>query len=136
MYYMAKDPIPLEGDNLTPPSMESEPVSEATPQFRDFEIRNVTVKGAEKAIFIRGLPEMNIKNILIENSIFQSKKGFVCQEADNITLRNTTLLPKENTVMQIQDSKNINLENIKSPLNPEGETKIKLPSVIQWWKLE
>ena len=84
MYYMAKDPVPMAGEKRESPKVEMLPVTEATPQFRDFHVKNIVCYGAEKGIFIRGLPEMNIKNIELENLVIRSKKGVECEEASNI----------------------------------------------------
>jgi DNA sulfur modification protein DndE len=112
MYYMAKDPLAMfSGDDK--PSVEFQPVTEGTPQFRDITIRNVVCKGAETAIFVRGLPEMNIARISMENISIQSKRGFDCTEGDNITLRNAVLYCDEKNITTIQDSKNITLDNIR-----------------------
>ncbi|MBZ4190225.1 glycoside hydrolase family 28 protein [Niabella beijingensis] len=88
MYYMAKDPVPLEGEKRTLPKVERLPVNETTPQFRNIEISNVYVNGAEKAVFLRGLPEMPVRGIRIRNAVFQSKKGIDIQEAADIRFQN------------------------------------------------
>ena len=75
MYYMAQDPVALAGEKREAPKVEFKPVSEATPQFKNIFIKNVVCYGAEKAIFIRGLPEMNIHDISMENITITSKKG-------------------------------------------------------------
>jgi len=63
---------------------------------------------------VRGLPEMAIKDISIENAVLQSEKGLVCIEADNISLKNVTLLPTStDPVMEVHNSQNITLNNIK-----------------------
>ncbi|HEV7782398.1 MAG TPA: glycoside hydrolase family 28 protein, partial [Chitinophagaceae bacterium] len=67
MYYMAKDPIPLDGEKRELPKVEFKTVDETTPIFRNFHISNVYCNGAEKAIFVRGLPEMHVKDIVLEN---------------------------------------------------------------------
>ncbi|WP_400192987.1 glycoside hydrolase family 28 protein [Hymenobacter sp. B81] len=114
MYYMAKDPVPLAGESTAPPVIEAKPLNEGTPQFRKIQIRNVTCNGAETAILVRGLPEMAIKDISIENAVLQSDKGLVCIEAENIRLKNVTLLAKHTMpVMEVQNSKNISLDGIK-----------------------
>ncbi|MFX9015964.1 hypothetical protein ABTN29_19905, partial [Acinetobacter baumannii] len=69
MYYMAKDPVPLSGEKRELPKVEILPVTDATPQFQNFYISNIVCSGAEKAIFVRGIPEMPIKNIFINNAI-------------------------------------------------------------------
>jgi len=113
MYYAAQDPIPLAGEKREPPRVETLPVSEATPQFRNFHIRNVVCNGAEKAIFVRGLPEMNVKNIVMEDMVIQARQGLDMTEGTDITLRNVNLVTKDiNPVMNIHNSKNITLNKI------------------------
>jgi len=113
MYYAAKDPVPLEGESNELPTIKAEPLGEGTPQFKDFYIKNIVCKGAETAILVRGLPEMSIKNINIENAMIEANKGLVCVEGENINLKNVTLLTKDKTVMQVQNSKNVTLDGIK-----------------------
>ncbi|MDQ3683830.1 MAG: glycoside hydrolase family 28 protein, partial [Bacteroidota bacterium] len=72
MYYAAVDPIPATGEKREPPKVESKPVSEETPQFKNIHITNVVADGADKAIFVRGLPEMNVKNIVMQDMVLQA----------------------------------------------------------------
>ena len=114
MYYMAKDPVPLAGESTAPPVIAAQPLNEGTPQFKGFRIRNITCKGATTGILVRGLPEMSIKDISIENAVLESKKGLLCQEAQNIRLKNVTLLSTETApVMEVQNSTNIALDGIR-----------------------
>lgn len=113
MYYAAKDPVLLVGQEEELPVIEAKPVSEATPQFRDFFVRNINCLGAETAIKIRGLPEMSVKNILIENAVIVANKGLLCIEAENISLKNVSLFTKEKTTMQVQNGRNISLDEIR-----------------------
>ncbi len=50
MYYASVNPVPLSGDKRSPPKMEILPVSDATPQFRNFFLKNIVCNGAAKAI--------------------------------------------------------------------------------------
>ncbi|MBH8559144.1 glycosyl hydrolase family 28 protein [Hymenobacter negativus] len=114
MYYAAKDPVPLAGESTAPPVIAAKPLNEGTPQFKGFRIRNITCKGATTGILVRGLPEMSIKDISIENAVLESKKGLLCQEAENIRLKNVTLLSTETVpVMEVQNSRNITLDGIR-----------------------
>lgn len=115
MYYAAKDPVPQPGDKNELPVIEAKPVTEGTPQFREFYVRQVVCRGAETAILIRGLPEMNVRDVVIEDATLQSKKGLVCVEATGVQLRNVTLMPREKTVMQIQNSQQLVLDRIQYP---------------------
>ena len=113
MYYAAQDPIPLAGEKREPPKVQTLPVDETTPQFRNFHIKNVVCNGAEKAIFVRGLPEMNVQNIVMEDMVLQAKHGLDMTEGNNITLRNVHLVAKDtDPVMNIHNSQNITLNKI------------------------
>ncbi|MEA5428568.1 glycosyl hydrolase family 28 protein [Arcicella lustrica] len=113
MYYAKKDPIALNGESDELPEMDAQPLSEATPQFRDFYVTNINCLGAETGIKVRGLPEMSVKNVLIENAVLQVNTGLLCIEAENISLKNVTLITKDKTTMQVQNSKNISLDDIR-----------------------
>ncbi|GAB2775375.1 hypothetical protein GCM10027275_18090 [Rhabdobacter roseus] len=113
MYYMARDPVPLHGQADAPPAAVAKAVDEGTPQFRNFTIRNVRAQGAETGILIRGLPEMAIRNITIEDAVIQSKKGLVCIEGEDIRLKNVTLLTQDGTVMQLENSRRVVLDQIQ-----------------------
>ncbi|TCJ14227.1 glycoside hydrolase family 28 protein [Flaviaesturariibacter flavus] len=114
MYYAAVDPVPLAGEKREPPKVELLPVTEATPQFRNIRISGVVCNGAEKAIFVRGLPEMNIRDIVLEDMVIAAQKGLDMTEGTGITIRNVQLVTKEvNPVLNIHNSRNVTLEKIR-----------------------
>jgi len=113
MYYMAKDPVSLNGEKNVLPEMKAEPLGEGTPQFRNFHIKNIVCQGAETGILIRGLPEMPIKNISIENANITCNQGLVCVESENIRLKNIGLFTQEKRVMQVQNSQKVTLDGIR-----------------------
>jgi hypothetical protein len=81
-------------------NMESEllPVTEETPVFRNIYIDNVTCKGAGRAIFFNGLPEMRIANInLTDVIITDAKEGAIFQEAKDITIDQLTIETLDNS---------------------------------------
>ncbi|NIG55521.1 glycosyl hydrolase family 28 protein [Chitinophaga sp. Cy-1792] len=88
MYYAAKDPVPLPGEKRNGPKIESQPVTEATPVFRNFYIEDIVCQSAKKAVFIRGLPEMPISNINMRNMTIQAEEGISCLEASGIHFSN------------------------------------------------
>lgn len=114
MYYEAVDPVPMAGEKREKVKAEKIPVTEETPQFKNFHIKNVFVNGAEKGIFFRGLPEMNIQDITIEKVTIQAKKGIDIIEACNIKLKDITIFSKETApVVHIENAQNIVFENLK-----------------------
>jgi len=113
MYYMAKDPVPLAGEKRELPKTEFKPVDETTPVFRNFRISQVYCSGAAKAVFIRGLPEMNVTDVVLENMVLQADKGFDIQEAGNIQFKNITVLVKDNNpVIDVVQSNNLVFDKI------------------------
>ncbi len=113
MYYASVDPVPLSGDKRSPPKVETLPVSDGTPQFRNFFLKNIVCNGAAKAIFVRGLPEMNIKNIVMEDMVLQSDVGLDMTEASGITMKNVNLITKKSDpVVNINNSQEINFEKL------------------------
>ncbi|HEY6504446.1 MAG TPA: glycoside hydrolase family 28 protein [Chitinophagaceae bacterium] len=114
MYYMAKDPVTLVGEKRELPKVELKPVDETTPQFRNFHISNVYCNGAEKGIFIRGLPEMHVKDIVLENMVLQAKNGIDVQEATGITFKNIKVISEEtNPVVDVVQSDKLTFDNIR-----------------------
>jgi len=114
MYYAAVDPIVLAGEKREAIKTVVVPVTEATPQFKNIYIKDVVANGAEKAIFVRGLPEMNIKDIYMENVTIQAKKGVEIIEGTGIFLKNVHVITEDtNPVVKIQNSSNINLNGFK-----------------------
>jgi polygalacturonase len=118
MYYEAKDPVVLAGERREPPKVQTLPVTEATPQFRNFFVKDVVCDGAEKAIFIRGIPEMNVQNVYLKDMVLQAKEGIDFTEASGIHLNNIKLITKNtNPVATIHNSQDITLDNISYPDN-------------------
>lgn len=113
MYYAAQDPIALAGEKREPPKVQTLPVTEETPQFQNIFISNVVCDGAEKAIFVRGLPEMSVKNIVLKDMVLQAKEGLDMTEGENITLQNIKVYTHNtDPVLNIHNSKNITLDGI------------------------
>ncbi|RBQ05750.1 glycoside hydrolase family 28 protein [Pedobacter miscanthi] len=118
MYYAAVDPVPLAGEKREAVKTVTVPVTEATPQFRNFYIKDVVANGAEKAIFFRGLPEMNIKDVHLENVTIKAKKGIEIIEAAGIFLKNVNIIAEDTSpVVMIQNGSNINISKLTYPAN-------------------
>lgn len=112
MYYWTKPPEANE-------KQEAPKVSIETPQFKDIFIENIVCNGANKGIFIRGLPEMAVKNINMKNLFLNTNNAIEIIDADHIEIRNSMLLTKDkNPLVYIESSKNINLDGVK--FNPKS----------------
>ncbi|RED27209.1 polygalacturonase [Flavobacterium cutihirudinis] len=89
------------------------PVSIETPQFKNISIKNVTIAGAYQAVFLQGLPEMNLENIEISNLIAKAENGFSIIDANGIKITNAKLDIEKPTVFEIYNGKNISFKNVE-----------------------
>jgi polygalacturonase len=113
MYYMAKDPVPMAGEKRELPKVELKEVNETTPQFRNFHISHVYCNGADRGIFVRGLPEMHVKDIVLENMVIQAKRGIDVQEATGISFKNIKIISEQTSpVIDIVQSDKLAFDNI------------------------
>lgn len=92
LFYNGKSRAEVTYDEDGNMSGELVPISEETPIFRNIYIDNVTCKGAGRAIFFNGLPEMRIANINLDNIIItDAKEGAIFQESQDITINNLSI---------------------------------------------
>jgi len=101
-----------EGDKKAEQPVQA--VSEETPQFRDIFIRNINCKGAWQAIFLQGLPEMNLDNIQLENISMEATNGLICIDANHIRIKNLTLVTKKMPVADLKNCRNISIDGLKT----------------------
>ena len=80
-------------------------VNEETPVFRNIYISNVLCRGAERAVYFNGLPEMPLKNIFIKN--MTAKKGIVINQASQVNMENIKVEDPEAPGIQIKNATGI-----------------------------
>ena len=115
LYYGGLSPTELMAemkDKL--PDMEVPPVTEETPQFKDIYLKNITCKGADQAIYLQGLPEMNLENVKLENLVIESKNGLFCMDSRDITIKDLKLLIKEYPALKFYNAKDVIIEGFES----------------------
>jgi polygalacturonase len=64
------------------------PVTEGTPSFRNIEIQNIICRGANRAIVLRGLPEMPLRGVSFKNVSITSREGVFATDADEVVFDN------------------------------------------------
>lgn len=89
------------------------PVDEKTPQFKNISMKNITIAGANQAVFLQGLPEMNLENIEISNLKAKADKGFTIVDANGIKITNANLDIKDSAIFDVFNVKNMSLKNIE-----------------------
>jgi len=123
MFYEGNSPI-IEEDQSADDEKRVEkqiPVTDETPVFRNVFFKNINATNSYEALSLSGLSEMNLKNIVIEDSYFDTKKALTIVDADGIALKNVKLKYSDGTGATVYNSKNIDLsgltlESSKTPL--------------------
>ncbi|MCY1723082.1 glycoside hydrolase family 28 protein [Prolixibacteraceae bacterium Z1-6] len=103
---------------------EKVPVSEKTPQFKNISISDVTVKGANQAVFLQGLPEMNLENVELKNLNLQAKNGFSIIDANGVKISNINLITKNDNAFEMINCKNVEIKEIEGNINSETAVTI------------
>lgn len=104
MYYQQK--VPLTGD------IDPAPVTEDTPRFRNFTIRNVVCREAGRAILMHGLPEERLHDITITGCSINARKGIQINEAQDITISDMRLEVAEGPAVSFNNSADITIKNL------------------------
>ncbi|MCL1942075.1 MAG: glycoside hydrolase family 28 protein [Candidatus Azobacteroides sp.] len=101
------------------------PVTEETPSFKNIYIKDIACRGAGRAMFFNGLPEMNIQNIHIENATISAKKGAELHESTGVTLKNVHIVPASGPVILLNNVKNLTADNLTYPPGIQNPISIK-----------
>ncbi|GAB3821946.1 glycoside hydrolase family 28 protein [Pontibacter rugosus] len=111
------------------------PVTEETPSFKDIYMKNIRVAGAEQALVLQGLPEMNLKNVVLENATLKAKQGITAVDADGIKLINVKVIAEKGPALTIYNSKNIDVNGLTYKETQEPVVRV-LGPLTQNVKLE
>ncbi len=111
MYYWVKSPQANEKTAIPP-------VTEETPTFKDVYIENIRCNGANKGIFVRGIPEMPVQNIHMKNLVLKADIGAEFKDAKGIYVTNAEFIVghKDKELVYIETSQDIVFNNISSNL--------------------
>ena len=83
-------------------------VTEETPAFRNIHISNVSCKGAGRAMFLNGLPEMPIENFSVKNmKVTDAQKGASINKVAGITLENIEIETADDAYLQVENATDI-----------------------------
>jgi hypothetical protein len=123
LYYGGRPPVPEPDERTVEKNKTIIPeVSEETPQFRNIRMKNIVCKGAARAAILQGLPEMNLKNVIIEDAIIEAVRGMAFFDSDGIQLENVFIKVTKGPVLEIFDTKNLTIE--KFTYESTGDKKV------------
>jgi len=95
------------------------PVNDGTPVFRNIYIRNIACQSAKRAIEIRGLPEMPVQDVLLENVHIVADHGAILSDTKNIFLSHVRIEAKQGPALQCNNVSNIKMDNVDGVSPPD-----------------
>ena len=102
-----------------PTDMMLKPVDETTPAFRDIHIKNIWCRGARRAMFFNGLPEMNVERVTVENARIYARGGAEICESTDVLLRDVTVVPEQGPALKLNNVKKFRAEEFVCPAGME-----------------
>lgn len=123
LYYGGNSPVPTVEEKTQDKEKLAAmipPVTEETPSFKNIYINNITCKGAGRAILLQGLPEMNLKNIKLNNVRIESAKGIDLVDADGIDMKNIFVSATQGPALQMRNVKNSSFDKFSYSAKDDG----------------
>ncbi len=110
LFYGGKAPDELTDDDKQE-KIDLMPVSIETPAFRNIHISNIYCKGAGRAMFFNGLPEMPIQDVTVKDVIISdATEGAVISQADGVIMNNIKIITKKGPTLQAKNTKNLRVD--------------------------
>ncbi len=96
------------------------PVTEETPHFRRITMKNIICRGARQALYLQGLPELNLEDVTMENIDMTAGNGLTCIDSRNITFRNLRLEVENEPALMFVNSTEVNIINFEVAEDDDG----------------
>ena len=122
MYYAGGAPDVEAAKDLT--DRAAQPVTDRTPQFRDIFISNVICDGAKRAMVINGLPEMPVKNIVLDSVSLSAKAGVFLADAENIQMNGCSFFPAAGPALSVIQSRSITISGGTFPAGADPLVRV------------
>ena len=111
LYYGGKSAVEVlnDGDQKKQQQVDMKKVDETTPAFRNIDINHVICRGARRAAYFNGLPEMPVQNINIKDvEVNNAEQGIVINRTEGVKLENIKVSAKGHT-FEAKNSKNVSV---------------------------
>lgn len=124
MAYSGGAPTETDMKQIPSESAKKQETDVKIPTFRNFNISDITVHGANKALNIIGIPGPYMKKISIKNMVAKTTKGVECSAAQDISLENIQFFISLGPTIKLSDTQGFNLK--KSTTNRINEAFIEV----------
>ena len=114
-----------EGKNIETTLGEIPPVTEETPQFKNISMKNITCRGAQQAIYLQGLPELNLENVTMENIDMTAENGLACIDTKGLTISNMRLATRNKPALFFLNSRDVSITGFEWPEDAPGLVEVR-----------
>ncbi len=101
-----------------------QPVTEETPLFRNIVMENITCRGAGRAIFIQGLPELAVREIELKNVHISAERGMTAVNAMGLKMLNLRIDARRGPAVHLVNSSRIAFEKTIGGLPPKFTVRL------------
>ena len=91
-------------------------VDETTPAFRNIYVDGLNCRGARRAMFFNGIPEMPITSIDIKNVFVTSKLGAEISYSKDVKMENVEILSEDNKPLKVSNTQSCNFDGFKGAI--------------------
>lgn len=109
-----------EGKNVETTEGLIPSVTDETPHFRNIFMKNILCRGAEQAIYLQGLPELNLENVTLENIDMTAESGMTCIDSRGITIKNMRLVAEKRPLLRFINSTDVDISGLVVQEPDEG----------------
>jgi polygalacturonase len=113
MYYSGGSPIPEPSGPAELRSRATAAVDDGTPQVRDIFLKNIICSGAQRAVQIEVLPEMQSAEPMLDNVQISARTGVVCVDAEHIKLTNLQVSQSIGPMISVRDSREVTIDKAR-----------------------
>jgi polygalacturonase len=112
LFYGTKAPDEADPASDGNPLLAAKPVTAETPAFKDIVIRDLVCMNAQRAALIRGLPEMPVQNVRLENVRITARTGIYLADATNLSFENVSVMATSGPALSIRDVGHVSTTNL------------------------
>ncbi len=124
MQDIAKDAITFNLYYGAHSGSEKFPVTEETPCFKNLYFKNIVSSNSRRAMYFRGLPEMKIDGIHLEDIQMTAKSGAEFLDSENISLKNVRVKTNDGPVFTFNNISNVELSHVSYSKDVEKALKV------------
>lgn len=86
-------------------------VNEGTPAFKNIHISDVSCRGAGRAVYLNGLPEMPLENITIKNMVVtNAKQGIVLNKVAKVNIENVEIETPDHFPIKVENATGVTID--------------------------